>query len=177
MRSRNDCRYFDLFRPYINDPNHEVFSLGQFEDGGIDTRGRAFDRDHIDRAGAQEGESAVIMMPIRIRCLPGQNLRNAIAVADMDRGLCVSPLGRGFERGDAPLLNRIEVDIKTRLIKLDDVTAVLGQLMRLVIEDGRQIRGEPPRLPVVLIRQGIRGGHRARKGDFHRLGRVLFEEA
>ena len=74
---------------------------------------------------ASAGKDLLVLAPFAAeRLLPVDVGLDAVAVADVHRGLAREALGRALERGDAPLGRVVHVDVEGGLVELDDVDAV-----------------------------------------------------
>ena len=98
-----------------------------------------------------------------------QYRRDAISVADVDRGFGTHTLCSTLQRADTPLLNLIEVDVEARFVELNDVAAIVRQLAGFLVEQPREIHREGAPAAVILISERIGRRHRTRQSDFHRL--------
>jgi hypothetical protein len=118
-------------------------------------------------ATLREGrEDLLVLAPfLAERRLPVDVRLDAVAVADVHRGLALQPLRGALERRHAPLRRLGHVDVERRLVELDDVDAVGLEGERLLIEQlGEGERHlDPARLAfaVVAVGNGVDDRHRA----------------
>ena len=120
------------------------------------------------------------------RRLPVDVGLDAVAVADVHRGLARQPLGGALERGHAPLGGLGHVDVERRLVELDDVDAVGLERARFLVEQlgegERHLDAACLALAVVAVGDGVDDRHRPGQGELElpvgvgageaRLGRV-----
>ena len=139
-------------------------------------------------AALREGrEDLLVLAPfLAERRLPVDVRLDAVAVADVHRGLALQPLRGALERRHAPLRRLGHVDVERRLVELDDVDAVGLERERFLVEQlgEGECHLDPARLAVavVAVGNGVDDRHRAGQGELEqpagvgageaRLGRV-----
>jgi hypothetical protein len=110
-----------------------------------------------------------ILPPLRAeRCLPFDIGRDAVAVADVHRGLARQAVDRAVQRGNTPAGDLVEIDIEGRLVELDHIDPDRRQFARLLVQEVGE--GHRHRDAVAVMRVGDRvdDRHRAGQGEFER---------
>ena len=120
---------------------------------------------------ASSGKGLLVLAPfVAEGLLPGDVGLDAVAVADVHRGLAREAPARALERGDAPVAHLVEVDVEGGLVELDHVHAQRGQLTRFLVQDLGERHGELLARAVMLVVERVH--HRHRPGQ-RELDRVL----
>jgi hypothetical protein len=122
----------------------------------------AFERDLVDAAGVERGEDRLVLAPFGAqRLLPVDVGLDAVAVADVHRGLDAQAVDRDVQRVDAPVANVVHEHVEGGFVELDDVDAGGLELLCLVIEDLREGHRHVGAAAVVAVGDGVADRHRA----------------
>src|SRR5262249_2796990 len=151
----------------INRADQYVLAVEELQQTHRHMRIAAFDRHLIDAARRQRGEYFFILAPlVAERRLPVGIGLDAVAVADVDRGLGADTFDRAVERRDAPVLHLVHVDVEGGLVELDHVDAVGREAARLFVEQTGECHRHGDAVAVVLVGNRVDDGHRPRQGKF-----------
>src|SRR5947208_6821460 len=89
----------------------------------------AFERDLVDTARRQGREDPLILPPFGAEArLPIDIRLDAVAVADVDRGLAGEALGGAVQRVDAPGDDVVQIDVEGWFVELDYIDPERRQL-------------------------------------------------
>ncbi len=133
----------------------------------------AFERDLVDAACRERGEDLLVLAPLAAQALLPVDVRlDAVAVADVHRGLGADAVDRAVQRLDAPVLHVLHVDVEGGLVELDHVDAECGKLARLGVEAVREGKGHLHAVAIVAVGDGVDDGHRARQRELEPPARV-----
>ena len=84
----------------------------------------ALQGDDVDVRGLQLREGLFVLAPLGSeRLFPVGIGLDAVAVADVDRGLALQPFDGALQRGDAPVIDLVKKDVKRRFVELDNIHA------------------------------------------------------
>src|SRR5258706_16330818 len=110
------------------------------------------------------------MLPVDVRL-------DAVAVADVHGGLAVELGASRLERCDAPGGDFVHVDVKGRLVELNDVGACALELARLLVEYRGELARELLAAAVMVVVERVHHRHGAGEGELDRALRPPSEKA